>query len=99
MNPLTEVKNEVTAYFEALGYETTWDFKRSTGEHWHEICDDEGLVAQIDMGVPLTDIVEDVIAWYEKRDTTTNGKEYTINLPPGKRANLLLKRVAKRGMP
>jgi hypothetical protein len=51
----------VQEFFEMLGYKVSWD--RNGYQCWFELYDD-GLVAQVDMGVPLDVIVEDMIAWH-----------------------------------
>lgn len=48
----------VATYFEGLGYSVSQDWNRK-GASWHEISDTDGLIVQIDQGVPLTDIVGD----------------------------------------
>lgn len=55
----------VQEFFETLGYKVTWDRNRTAC--WFELHDD-GLVAQIDMGVPLDVIIEDMIAWHLGKD-------------------------------
>jgi len=52
-------KNEVVAFFESLGYTVDWDFRGGTAS-WHEIRDEGELVCQIDSGIPLSDILEDL---------------------------------------
>lgn len=86
---------KVTAYFEALGYTVGWDQNRTHGS-WHEIKDSKGdLICQIDMGVPLADIVEDMTAMAAGRPGTS-GSDYTICAPPGcPRLFALAGRVAK----
>jgi hypothetical protein len=57
-------KNEIVEYFEGLGYKVDYDYSQRLGESWHEICDDKGLIAQIDIGVPLKDILQDLCQFH-----------------------------------
>lgn len=59
--PITQKDDGVQAFFEMLGYTVRWDRNRNGA--WFELYDD-GLVAQIDMGVSLDVIIEDMIAWH-----------------------------------
>jgi len=59
--PIKQKDEGVQAFFEMLGYTVRWDRNR-TGA-WFELYDD-GLVAQIDMGVSLDIIIEDMVAWH-----------------------------------
>jgi len=61
---LQEKTGEVQEYFEKLGYEVSWDFSNRSGERWWEISDEDGLIVQIDMGVSLTHIVEDICSFH-----------------------------------
>ena len=62
-----------------LGYEVTWDGKRS-GESWYEVSDSGGMFVQIDMGVPLPAIRHDFIDLLAGRDPTS-GADYAITGP------------------
>ena len=75
---LTEKSGEVKDYFEKLGYQITWDFKTTTRETWWEIIKGEKLVAQIDMGVPLCDIIEDFCQFYLGKSGTSKSN-YKVN--------------------
>ncbi|MBU2249623.1 MAG: hypothetical protein KKD77_22945 [Gammaproteobacteria bacterium] len=99
MNPLQEIKNEVTVYFEDLGYKTSWDFNKSTGKRWYEIFDGERLVAQIDMGIPLFIIVMDMIAWSRGEQAIEQGFDYELRQGHGCQFDQLLSAVAKKGIP
>jgi hypothetical protein len=79
MNPLQEVKDNVTEYFSGLGYQVTWDFSRRTGEEWYEIMEDDELVAQIDKGVPLADIIEDLLCLHRGLKKGTSKSDYKIS--------------------
>lgn len=83
---------QVKAFFESHGYSVDWDFKRASGEVWHEIYDGGHCICQIDMGIPLEAIVEDLSAIH----TGTMGKNpyvYTINAPNDKRFDKLCETV------
>ncbi len=88
---------KVTTYFETLGYEVTWDYNRRAGEEWHEICDKDGTVAQIDTGVPLADIVEDLTRMAAGKKGTSKS-DYQINAEEGPRFKKLCRAVAKNQM-
>jgi len=86
---LTEKGGEVNDYFEKLGYQVTWDFR--SGERWWEIIKDDDLVAQIDMGVPLSDIVEDFCCFHLGKSGTSKS-DYKVN-GHGPQFDEMLKRV------
>ena len=71
-------RNEVGEYFESLGYKVSWDFSKRTGVYWYEIIGTNGLVAQIDKGVPLATIIKDLIA-IRHNGNASDPKEYTIS--------------------
>jgi hypothetical protein len=86
--------NEVSQYFKSLGYSVGWDFKAFTREVWHEIYTKEGkLVCQIDKGVPLSAIIEDLKCFYLGKDGTSNF-DYKICAPESEELNELFKKVA-----
>lgn len=60
-----DVDDEVSRYFRSLGFEITWDFRHENRTRWYEIFVDGELVAQIDFGVPLARLIEDMILWSE----------------------------------
>lgn len=68
-----KMDDDVARYFRALGYEVSWDFDKHDGAHWYEIIDPktDRLIMQIDMGVPLAHIIEDMICWHEGRKATS----------------------------
>jgi len=51
--------------------------KERLGKEWHEIYTDSILVAQIDMGVPLAAITEDM-SCYHKGEESTSGEDYAV---------------------
>lgn len=86
------VNAEVVAYFQRLGYQVDWDRSRRLGESWHEIMKGRKLVAQIDHGVPLSAIREDMIAWSEGRDSTS-GVDYKVSAEETEDWKELLRKV------
>ena len=87
-------KNEVVAFFESLGYAVGWDFRGGTDPSWHEIRDEGELVCQIDSGIPLSDILEDLLCIHEHKPTTSKS-EYTINAPDTVKFDKLLEKVSR----
>lgn len=85
------INDEVRAYFEALGYSVGWDHSFKHG-FWHEIFDSEGLVAQIDRDVPLSDIIEDFTANAAGKSGTSKSDYTTCGSGP--RYKAMLARVA-----
>lgn len=66
--PITPKKLDIDIqeYFTSLGYSVTWDCRKSVSEEWYELYDEEHeLVAQIDTGVPLDYVVEDLIEFHK----------------------------------
>jgi len=60
-NKKMSTDKEVIAFFTGLGYDVDWDANHREGAEWHEIIKDGELVCQIDTGVPLDDILVDII--------------------------------------
>jgi hypothetical protein len=53
--------NEAFAhFFELLGYGVTYEGRRATGELWHEIYDEAGIICQVPFGTPLADFLADL---------------------------------------
>ena len=66
---LTEKKSDVSEYFEKMGYSVTWDCSRHLGETWWEIyTKDNKLVVQIDIGIPLPYVLEDLCEFHLGKD-------------------------------
>jgi hypothetical protein len=55
-----EMDKEFISFFEGLGYNVSWDHSRRTGAVWWEILSEGKLVIQIDKGVPLDILLEDL---------------------------------------
>jgi hypothetical protein len=87
------VDDGVESFFHKLGYRVTWDCSRREASSWWEIMDDDGVIVQIDQGVPLTDIAEDLKCMYEGKPGTSKS-DYKISGPNSARLKLLLKNVA-----
>lgn len=47
-------------FFELLGYGVTYEGRQETGERWHEIYDDNGLICQVLFGTPLAEFLADL---------------------------------------
>lgn len=90
--PYVQKDKGVQEYFEKLGYSVHCDSSRRTGECWFEICDEDGLVCQIDQGVPLEDIIMDICEFYFDRPGVSKS-DYKLCGPPSERMTLLFKRV------
>lgn len=69
---------EVVAYFEQLGFSVHRDSDRRKGIYWHEISDEDGLICQIDGGVSLKSLREDMIAWYNGAKANVGCEDYDI---------------------
>ena len=82
-HPLSSVNDDVTAFFESLGYTVTWDFSRRLNISWYEILEGDKMIAQIDMGIPLEALREDMTAWHEGRKETSGAPgEVVIGTDP-----------------
>jgi hypothetical protein len=90
----TTIDSEVRDYFVILGYDVDWDYNRAAGESWHELYKDGKLVAQIDKGVPLEDIIADLCAFHLGKDGVSMS-DYKIN-GHGPEFDELLKKVYER---
>lgn len=87
------VNNEnVYKYFTDLGYKVLDDFSSRTCECWHEIYGDKGLICQIDKGIPLNDILEDLKCIAEGKDGTSKS-DYKICLPENEETRKFLENV------
>ncbi len=90
-------KDEVSDFFISLGYEVTWDFKRSTGETWYEIIKGGYLVCQIDQGVPLKYIIRDFCCWHQGKEPSqefpNDDVNYKVNGPNSPELRELFKKV------
>lgn len=90
---------ELVEFFKKLGYEVSWDGKMRTGERWHEVFDGGRLVIQVDFGVPLTALLEDLPLLVEHKEGTSS-HNYTINGTNSDLGELLRRATAlKNGEP
>ena len=64
--PYVDKGKGVKEFFENLGYEVEYE-SRGYFEFWFNISNSEGLVCQIDQGVPLEDIIMDICEFYNGR--------------------------------
>lgn len=95
--PKKKKDDGVQEFFENMGYEVLWDFKNYGGigrEEWWEIYEDDDLVAQIDMHVPLKYVIEDIAYFYmEKPCIDRPDKPDWKFSGEGEKTNKLLKKV------
>lgn len=66
-NPMIVERKDkgVREFFEMLGYSVSWDSNYRSHEKWYEIRNEDGLICQIDMGVPLDDIIMDIVQFHQ----------------------------------
>lgn len=91
---LKEKDGEVSRYFEKMGYRVSWDMNTRAGEKWWEIFDKKTgqLIVQIDMGVPLADIIEDICCFHKDKDGTSKS-DYKISGEPSPMMKNFFKKV------
>lgn len=84
----------VADFFTSLGYEVSYDFSTRTGKVWWEILDqDGGLICQIDKGVELKYIIEDLKCIANGSKVGTSPIDYEICAPESNEFNELLEKV------
>lgn len=93
-NPSLEFKN----YFESLGYSVDWDYSKESNIYWYEIYKGEELVIQIDQGIPLEDILLDLISLHTGELNNCSGKIYKISGPENNLTKDLYKKVYECGI-
>jgi hypothetical protein len=54
------VNDAFASYFKSLGYGVTYEGRRETGERWHEIYDNDGIICQVSFGTPIADFFADL---------------------------------------
>ena len=88
--------DEIVRYFTKLGYKVDWDFSHREGIEWYEISDNDRGLLQIDMGVSLRALREDMTRWNNGEEGTSD-EDYTVHstLWQTKAVKDLLKKVAK----
>lgn len=89
---LAETKS-VVQYFEALGYVVSWD--RDSNGAWFELLKKGKMFAQIEMGIPLSDIIEDLICWHLKKPTTSKS-DWTLSGPNSATLSEMLRKVYEK---
>lgn len=93
---IQEKEGEVKDYFEKLGYDVSWDFNRRDNEKWWEILDEDGLcIVQIDMEIPLSDILEDICQFHLGKEGTSKSN-YKISGPDSDEMKELFKKVYEK---
>jgi hypothetical protein len=93
---LKPLDDDVSRYFRLLGYGVTWDFSRKHECKWYEVMDGERLVCQIDFGVPLADILEDLPLLAEGKPGTSKS-DYSIRTENDEDFKLLGQRIRSSG--
>lgn len=95
MHPFSQLSDTdpYVIYFSRLGYTVDWDMNTRQGLKWYEILEDGKLVSQIDMGIPLADVIEDIACWAQGRDATSKS-DYAIIAPPCAATDRLFAKVA-----
>lgn len=62
LSPLDSNKEcAIATFFRKRGYEYSWDFSKHDGLHWHEIYDGDNMVMQVEMGIPLKQLKNDLL--------------------------------------
>lgn len=90
--PAPEQKDKgVREFFESLGYEVECESK-GYFEFWYNISNSEGLVVQIDQGVPLEDIIMDICEFYNGKPGVSKS-DYKISGPDTPEVRKLFKKV------
>lgn len=51
---------EVRGFFRLMAFDVDWDLDLRTGNHWHEICEGNRILLQIDFAAPLSDLRSDL---------------------------------------
>ena len=96
---IKEKASDVSEFFQKLGYETTWDFN-SSGKWWEILTKDHTTFLQIDMGVPVSAIIQDFRCFNKGKDHGDSDYDYQVNVRPGyeKEFKKLLKKVVAVGL-
>lgn len=75
-----EINQQFQDFFESIGYGVTYEGWR-TGERWHEIYDEDGILFQCDFGVPIEEFVADLAYFARDEDSPRTGPDYTFSCP------------------
>lgn len=62
---------DVIDFFAKNGFTNSWDFSKS-GEKWNEFFLNGELICQLDMGVPLDHLIEDLKCWKDNKEPTSS---------------------------
>ena len=82
----------VVEFFQKLGYQVDQDSSRRLMEFWYDISDENGPIVQIDQGVPLDDIIMDIVQLHQGKEGISKS-DYKLTGPPSAEMDLLFKRV------
>ncbi len=69
---LTQRDEDVKNFFSQNGFTHSWDFNSKTGEIWNEFYLNGKLICQIDIGVPLECLIEDLKCWKAGKEPTSS---------------------------
>ena len=70
--------DEFANFFRGLGLDVDWDFSARENRRWYEMRLGGALVMQVDMGVPLAHVLEDLPLMAEDKPGTS-ASDYTVN--------------------
>jgi hypothetical protein len=83
----------IIKFFEQLGYKVSWDISMRLGKVWWEILTPDGeLICQIDKGVKLKYIIEDLKCFAEGK-SGTSPVDYAICAPESEEFDTLLEKI------
>lgn len=91
---LQEKTSDVSKFFKKLGYEVTWDFNDS-GRWWEILTKNNIEFLQIDMGIPLSAIIQDFRCFREGKSEGNSDYNYRVCIHPNHKKEFkeLLERV------
>ena len=92
----TGVDDDVVRYVRALWFEVTWDMSMRRRQRWYEIYDGDRLLCQIDMGIPLANILEDLPHMAEGRVGTSAGPDYEVTCDEDAKLKLICRRIEEK---
>lgn len=78
LNKIEDMDEEIYNFFTKIGFDVTWDKQGS--KYWYEISLGDKLI-QIDFGVPLSVILNDLKCDYQNIPQEDSGYEYIISGP------------------
>lgn len=86
---LTRRDKEVINFFAENGFTHSWDFSVQRDDIWNEFYFGGELICQIDIGVPLNCLIEDLKCWKHGKEPTSN-YDYTVNIGSREKQKILL---------